>query len=180
MPSRDEMRERLTAEMDRHALLMSQWECECGGWRCVEDLPMLETIAAHSAHFTEVIMAAMAPELDRAEQWLQTSAAWRAINTDHAALRIRMERYANEGRNFDPDLADDDASLVERVAADLLGLETTHDPIVQALVTPPVECAGGMTDPIYHGLAYGQCPTCEKFVVLISDGHTIRHWMPVR
>jgi hypothetical protein len=125
MPCRDELRERLTIELDRHALLMSKWECECGGWRCPMALPMLETIAAHSVHFTEVIMAAMAPELDRAAAWDRTSAAWRSINTDHAALRVRLERYADEGRNFDPTLSDDEASVVERVAAGLLGLGVT-------------------------------------------------------
>lgn len=41
------------------------------------------------------------------------------------------------------------------------------------------ECPGGMTDPIYHGLATGICPTCREFVALILTGQTSRHPAPV-
>lgn len=39
-------------------------------------------------------------------------------------------------------------------------------------------CVGGLTDPIYHGLATGLCPVCGEFVALINTGQTVRHFAP--
>lgn len=38
------------------------------------------------------------------------------------------------------------------------------------------ECPGGLTDRIYHGLAYGLCPSCGEFVALVNTGQTVRHY----
>lgn len=39
----------------------------------------------------------------------------------------------------------------------------------------PVECPGGTSHEIYHGLATGMCPSCDSLVALVSTGQTVRH-----